>query len=273
MVKDASRFRKNIRQNQLLFVRLDTDIAKRAELLNIYDMNGELRNGYEKAMIYINAGRDVSNAITSADLLSILETPETLMDKHPVVRSMDERTELNCIRLFTSARAIACNWQVIGPNIADHNIHQTNGSSASGATVCTIGVRGDMEIEDIWGHDAGPDAILTLILKRTYECDGTWGPFAFHPYVQTGPFVPRDKLQYVDISGNLQFGIVYVIGRVRESSTKYTREFVRRMVVNAHKPDKTYAHAYNDLFSQVQRLTIHRHTPPGRPFNVILPQL
>lgn len=273
VLKDHIEFRRNIRQNQLLFMQMTTDPLKRANLVNIFDVNAILRKGYQQALLFMSSTRDVSNVISQEDLASVKDTTERHIDKHAVIRAIDPRTDLDCMRTYLSARGIACMWQVVGPNIADHNIHQNYGSEASGATVCTTGVRGDLEIEDIWGHEAAPNTVVTLILKRTQECDGTWGPFAFHPYVWSGPFIPRDELQYTDLAGITQYGIVYVIGKVRESSEKYTSGEVRRLVVGAGSPDRTYANASNELFSKVQRLQIHRFTPQGRPFNVILPEL
>ena len=75
-------------------------------------------------------------------------------------------------------------------------------------------VGGVANIDNVWGMDAKPMRNLYFVLKRVYKkLTDSYEEFAFHPYAGWD-YPSIMDLQYEDLNGDLQNGVVIHVGRV-----------------------------------------------------------
>jgi hypothetical protein len=212
--------------NILILFRSEDNVQKNTTFemhtfLNVGQFNRKLRNVYNKGMEVLNNSTKLPSNLDLEYLDRLKDTSEDLWfaDSYGEFWRKLSINENSRSLEYLSQQGILKKINILGGIVND--MGATSGYNTE-FKVLNVGVKHIVYLDNIWGKDTDPSTNLWLILKRLYNNQNEeYEEFALVPYSSLENMEPPLKqLQYRDISGNLQKGRAFYIGRVLDNEYK-----------------------------------------------------
>lgn len=191
-------------------------------LTTLRQVNRALADGYASAMrMYAREGLgrlsrvENSGTVTTDEYKRIFMTPTSSWLSMGVVDRLlteEDASEQNGIR-FLFEEGVASMFSFLG---FPKNNPSTSAVDIATTAIIVSGVTAD--VENIWGPDVKVGMKLFFIFSRLKTSKTEWKQFAFQPWCGFED-PPITDLEYLDITGNIRYGMAIQIGVVQNYAT------------------------------------------------------
>jgi hypothetical protein len=193
-------------------------------LTTLRQVNRALADGYNSAMkLYSRQGPkmtqpspiEASGSLTADEYKRIFLTPTVNWLSMQVVDriiSEEDTSERNGIR-YLFEEGVASMFSFLG-----FPMKNPSNSGVDIATIAIIVGGVSSGVENIWGPDVKVGMKLFLLFSRLKIGESRWGQFAFQPWCGYDDPSLAD-LEYLDIAGNIRYGLAIHIGVVQNYAT------------------------------------------------------